>query len=222
MKAIPTVYKGVQMRSRLEATWAAFWDALGWQWDYEPVDLDGWIPDFRVNIGRGVREPISLLVEVKPIAPDPSWGLVGPTADAVLGDMVRNQANGLLVGERPWNGCIGALVDPPGRCHWIDEPLDDDGGYWYPPRDELLPLALSSHHSRGKNGPDCTAEMCLIFDAGVWHPFCGGAQWSCMDGIDPNWVEERWVRAKNAVQWRSPRPSTLAPAVERYPWLRRA
>jgi hypothetical protein len=39
--AIPTVYKGVQMRSRLEARWAAFFDELGWPWEYEPVDLAG-------------------------------------------------------------------------------------------------------------------------------------------------------------------------------------
>jgi len=28
--AIPTLYKDVQFRSRLEAKWAAFFDLLGW------------------------------------------------------------------------------------------------------------------------------------------------------------------------------------------------
>ncbi len=61
MKAIPTVYKGAQMRSRLEARWAAFFDILGWDWEYEPFDCDGWIPDFAI---KGCQ---TTLVEVKPI-----------------------------------------------------------------------------------------------------------------------------------------------------------
>ena len=52
--AIPTVYKGVQMRSRLEARWAAVFDALGAKWEYEPFDLNGWIPDFLVHELPGV------------------------------------------------------------------------------------------------------------------------------------------------------------------------
>jgi hypothetical protein len=62
--AIPTMYAGVQFRSRLEARWAAFFDLLGWKWDYEPIDLAGYIPDFLV------RRPLGelFLVEVKPFA----------------------------------------------------------------------------------------------------------------------------------------------------------
>lgn len=43
---IPTKYAGIQFRSRAEARWAAFFDRLDWRWAYEPVDLDGYIPDF--------------------------------------------------------------------------------------------------------------------------------------------------------------------------------
>lgn len=57
---IPTEYRGVRFRSRTEATWAAFFDLVNWQWDFEPFDLDGYIPDFVVRF----RPP--LLVEVKP------------------------------------------------------------------------------------------------------------------------------------------------------------
>jgi hypothetical protein len=58
--AIPTLYKGVRFRSRLEARWAAFFDNVGWQWDYEPIDLEGYIPDFVMRF----HEP--LLIEIKP------------------------------------------------------------------------------------------------------------------------------------------------------------
>lgn len=33
---IPTMYKGIQFRSRLEARWAVFFDTLGIEWEYEP------------------------------------------------------------------------------------------------------------------------------------------------------------------------------------------
>ena len=60
--AIPTTYASARFRSRLEARWAAFFDAIGWQWEYEPIDLAGYIPDFVI---RTNADPI--FVEVKPI-----------------------------------------------------------------------------------------------------------------------------------------------------------
>ena len=48
-KSIPTMYKGVSFRSRLEARYAAFFDLAGWDWSYEAIDKDGWIPDFLVR-----------------------------------------------------------------------------------------------------------------------------------------------------------------------------
>lgn len=63
MQAIPTKYAGVVFRSRLEARWAAFFDLCGWRWDYEPIDLAGWCPDFALNGAETV------LIEVKPFDP---------------------------------------------------------------------------------------------------------------------------------------------------------
>lgn len=54
-----TKYAGCLFRSRLEATWAAFFDLCGMTWVYEPFDIPGWSPDFLLG-GK-------LLVEVKPI-----------------------------------------------------------------------------------------------------------------------------------------------------------
>jgi hypothetical protein len=56
IKAHPTRYKNVMFRSRLEARWAAFFDELGWRWEYEPVDLQGWTPDFWFEIPCGHSE----------------------------------------------------------------------------------------------------------------------------------------------------------------------
>lgn len=45
----PTKYNGTIYRSRLEARWAAFFELIGWEYEYEPIDFDGWSPDFRVT-----------------------------------------------------------------------------------------------------------------------------------------------------------------------------
>lgn len=73
ISAIPTRYKGILFRSRLEARWAAFFDLAGWSWDYEPPEViaDGiaWLPDFRVSFSCPNSECDGkhvLLVEVKP------------------------------------------------------------------------------------------------------------------------------------------------------------
>ena len=42
IKAIPTKYKGIEFRSKLEAQWAIFFDACEIKWEYE---LDGYILD---------------------------------------------------------------------------------------------------------------------------------------------------------------------------------
>lgn len=59
--AIETVYRGVTFRSRLEAKWAAFFDLCQWKWEYEPIDLNGYIPDFILTFPNA-----PILVEVKP------------------------------------------------------------------------------------------------------------------------------------------------------------
>jgi len=59
--AIPTTYSGVNFRSRLEARWAATFDLLDWEWEYEPFDCEGWIPDFLL------RGATPMLIEVKPV-----------------------------------------------------------------------------------------------------------------------------------------------------------
>ena len=53
IKAIETMYKGYRFRSKLEAKWAVFFDALGIEWEYEPQgfemsDETRYLPDFRV------------------------------------------------------------------------------------------------------------------------------------------------------------------------------
>lgn len=78
IKAIETSYKGYRFRSRLEAKWAVFFDALGVKWDYEPEGFEfgggvRYLPDFWLP-GLGIW------VEVKP-----PGGLSDSDAAKVLG-----------------------------------------------------------------------------------------------------------------------------------------
>lgn len=67
----PTVYNGVQMRSRLEAGFAMWLDEWGFRWEYEPcafgTGAGQYLPDFRlddITVGwLGTKEPI--YIEVK-------------------------------------------------------------------------------------------------------------------------------------------------------------
>jgi hypothetical protein len=59
--AIPTTgINGIRFRSRIEAQWAEMFTKLGWEWEYEPIDLKGYIPDFILKFPHK-----HVLVEVK-------------------------------------------------------------------------------------------------------------------------------------------------------------
>lgn len=66
--ARPTIYRGIQMRSRLEARCAAFLDRVRLIWEYEPVafanERGQYLPDFYLPpVGLRVRP---IYIEVKP------------------------------------------------------------------------------------------------------------------------------------------------------------
>jgi hypothetical protein len=93
--AIPTKYGGTQFRSRLEARWAAFFDLLGWSWEYEPLDLAGYIPDFVIGFSK------PMIVEVKPYIGSPwSWMEDGHEGSLTLDKIAQSgwTGSGLLVG----------------------------------------------------------------------------------------------------------------------------
>lgn len=75
IKARPTIYKGIHMRSRLEARFAGFLDESKFRWQYEPRCFAGsggqYLPDFllhHVLVGLDGAPPAhrSVYVEVKP------------------------------------------------------------------------------------------------------------------------------------------------------------
>lgn len=72
MKAIETIYKGYRFRSRLEARWAVFFDAVGIKgWQYEPQGFElssgPYLPDFWVPLRS--RNDWGYWVEIKGARP---------------------------------------------------------------------------------------------------------------------------------------------------------
>ena len=61
-----TEYAGTNFRSQLEARWVAYFDHRGIAWQYEPVRLSGWTPDFRL-----VLDGVEAYAEVKPVSEFP-------------------------------------------------------------------------------------------------------------------------------------------------------
>lgn len=71
LKAIETRYKGYRFRSRLEARWAVFFDALGVPWEYEREGYDlgevgYYLPDFFF----AVNTTAPFWIEIKGQAPN--------------------------------------------------------------------------------------------------------------------------------------------------------
>jgi len=71
IRALPTDYAGIRFRSRTEARWAVFFDALGIRWEYEPEGYrlpDGtcYLADFACGVNGG-----RLWIEVKGQVPSP-------------------------------------------------------------------------------------------------------------------------------------------------------
>jgi hypothetical protein len=121
MRAIETKYKGYRFRSRLEARWAVFFDALGLDWTYEPEGFalsngERYLPDFYV---RDIDD--GLYVEVKPLK-DPGI----ERAHELAGRLAADSGKWVLVVE----GDPIEHQDPNGAGQWCffppDGPADPD------------------------------------------------------------------------------------------------
>lgn len=178
---VETVYQNILFRSRLEARWAAFFDALGWQWTYEPFDLNGYIPDFVLHF----CEP--LIVEVKPAATlrelrrhgckidAAGWGgealLVGACPRIPNPDPSRNSG---MRSEPDFVGLMREAEDNNSLNYWVEAHLLDCG---YCPGPGVF-----------NRDPAC----------GWWCRRCGehGEGGSSPLGLD--WM---WATACNATRW---------------------
>ena len=135
IKAIETHYNGYRFRSRLEARWAVYFDALGIEYEYEPEGfvLPGgasYLPDFYLPI-------VDAYVEIKSrhsteinAASDKLFDVAEQTGKYGLfctGDPVDN--NMKLCGMFILNDCKGMMWKPTEFIIGAEEISDDFAGY---------------------------------------------------------------------------------------------
>ena len=89
---IPTTYRAGRFRSRLEARWATFFDLVGWSWVYEPLDCEGYIPDFLIEGSR------PFFVEVGPCITAADYDDKAAKPDAAVRELGHDI---LIVGASP-------------------------------------------------------------------------------------------------------------------------
>lgn len=174
--AIPTAYRGVQFRSRLEARWAAFFDALRWDWSYEPIDLAGYIADFVLAFGAG-----SVLVEVKPAT----------TTIELVEHRARVESSGwsgeaLLVGASLW-----CLDEANPRLGEIGRPLKTPWG-----------VEWEWGEARAFRCLSCGSAS-VLEATGSWHCRACGVPDRHVGTLGPGELEALWAGAGNRVQWRA-------------------
>lgn len=175
---IPTTYKSVRFRSRLEARWAAFFDLIEWDWTYEPIDLAGYIPDFGIRFEAGRV----LVLEVKPALTIEDLALAqrkversGWPSEALLvgADLFESRSTTPLV------GLIGERVESP----------DDPKAFEWGPARLFRCISCDRISVLAEDGSwACRACGC---DGGNGHlgQILGG-------------LHEPWLESGNRVQWR--------------------
>ncbi len=215
--AVPTIYRGIEYRSRLEARWAAMFDLLDWRHTYEPLDGNGYIPDFLVEI-PGEDDPI--LVEVKPAATSEEYRQPEEKAETGLSGHWKGPV--LFLGVGPLPQCFltakflnypaaGALAVP--SKGWCD---DCARAYWdegHEPSADYAELvgARCKHVGLRWRGEEA-----------IWCRKDPGITLRCISvgqGEDPHWefrrddslvpsdlIKEFWAIATNEAKWKRSRP----------------
>jgi hypothetical protein len=111
LKALETHYGGWRFRSRMEARWAVFMDALKIRWRYEPegfaTEVGPYLPDF-FAWGPADARCKNWILEVKPGEPSEEevWKLMGAVSVADDGNFFPTAAT--------VRGCF-LIGDPPGQ-----------------------------------------------------------------------------------------------------------
>jgi len=178
---IPTQYRGINFRSRLEATWARFFDLCGWEWDYEPFDLDGYF----VLLGVGLDlQTNPILVDVKPLVSVPELrSRAAELRDIAAGRELLVVGSGLIRSTVLDGDAIGVIGEPNG------------------PEGELVFSVASLFTCR-----DCGGRS-FLHDEASWRsrmcPHYDGRRF--VGSFDES--EELWAKAKNGAQWKAVQPA---------------
>lgn len=150
IKPIETYYKGYRFRSRLEARWAVFFDALGLRWEYEPEGFvlpSGryYLPDFKLHgIGWFEIKPKTELVNLIDV-----WPVEGSLEGEFFS--IEGVLGGVLYGIP---GAVGDHLDKEGSyagcCH-------HDSSYFFCECPDCGAIGFEFHgrSARANHNPGC-------------------------------------------------------------------
>lgn len=180
-QGIPTEYKGIVFRSRLEARWASFFDLCGWDWVYEPFDCQGWIPDFQIG---------QTLVEIKPNSKFQEFEDAISKAESA---MVHEKRELLLLGIAPRGIEQSAVLDEGGmfrecKCYlgWLGE---------------LSAFGWDYDRCRFGRWPDEKFGFCHA--SGNWTCRVSGKHFGGdLPMLERKELDAMWAIASNATKWR--------------------
>ena len=163
--SVPTLYKGIQFRSRLEARWAIFFDELGIEWDYEPETFETkygyYMPDFflpsinRWFIVKGAKisdDESQKVLELSRLTAASAIIAEGSIPDWFDFHKENHQCNYLSMlvntdgqegGDWGWMPCFCPECGKfdfqfEGRYERNCECVNSDGGYYEPPNPKIL------------------------------------------------------------------------------------
>jgi hypothetical protein len=190
LKAIETVYNGYRFRSRLEARWAVFFDALGVPYEYEKEGFDlgeaGWyLPDFWLPKERK-------WVEIKPAALSASdekkvFGLAD-AYDAALRNGSHKEYSGVvvLIGEPYLDSYSGKLVRATG-------PDANTPRYWHGWKFWICPVCRTVDLGEQYSAPELfQCQTCDVIERERWLDTgrALGFRWhkGFWDLEDSNWI----------------------------------
>lgn len=211
---IPTKHKGRQFRSRLEARWGTFFDLVGWQYEYEPFDCNGWIPDFALK--RLCTRPI--LVEIKPVnsfpcdvaykiveaAPEHEMLILGYTIPLGENPEVPPYQLGWFYQHRLAMSPVH-LLSAEERPLWNVEPGRDHGSRMFR---EWVTVDFGLWHKKNNHwGPDFLTSFgfCPRDEYCLNELHVGIGPEGPADPLVPGMVRELWTEAGNRTQWKPPR-----------------
>ena len=189
-KGIPTIgVRGIQFRSRIEAQWAYIFEKFKWEWEYEPIDLDGYIPDFIINFENNFENNFQknvILIEIK--------------GDTNIWENYEEHKNKIL--KSGWNKTFAIL----GANYKISEYWDNNncpiiGKVFYLYENKWISDDLIIRKETEDSKWDSPKKHIWNFGGNdIIYDICSG-YWKDTIETDTDF-SKLWIEAKNKVQWK--------------------
>lgn len=132
IKAIPTTYRGITFRSKLETSWAKFFDKIGMNWAYEEEGYE--LPDGTWYLPDFWLPNCKTFFEVKGLLNDTDMNKMKQLAECVAPKGIF-----VAIGSSPIPNSLGLVYPIPFHC--MDE-IDLEDGEGFVSDKDLVEIAI--------------------------------------------------------------------------------